>query len=135
VSPTEPPARVYPVGLHLQDRRVVVVGGGSVAQRRVAGLHEVGADTLVVSPTLTTALEALADSGEITWHARPYAHVRDTIREAATSYLTDVTAGSFPGPEQTVRMDDAVLDEVLGRGEPDRATGTIPAGIPLDRDL
>jgi 3-methyl-2-oxobutanoate hydroxymethyltransferase len=68
-------------------------------------------------------------------HARPYAHVRDTIREAATSYLTDVTAGSFPGPEQTVRMDDAVLDEVLGRGEPDRATGTIPAGIPLDRDL
>jgi 3-methyl-2-oxobutanoate hydroxymethyltransferase len=68
-------------------------------------------------------------------HARPYAHVRDTIREAATGYLTDVTAGTFPGPEQTVRMDDAVLDEVLGRSEPDRATGTIPAGIPLDRDL
>jgi 3-methyl-2-oxobutanoate hydroxymethyltransferase len=68
-------------------------------------------------------------------HARPYAHVRDTIRQAATGYLTDVTAGTFPGPEQTVRMDDAVLDEVLGRGESDRATGTIPAGIPLDRDL
>ena len=68
-------------------------------------------------------------------HARPYAHVRDTIREAATGYLADVTAGTFPGPQQTVRMDDAVLDEVLGRGEPDRATGTIPAGIPLDRDL
>jgi len=68
-------------------------------------------------------------------HARPYAHVRDTIREAATGYLTDVTAGTFPGPEQTVRMDEAVLDEVLGRGESDRATGTIPAGIPLDRDL
>ena len=68
-------------------------------------------------------------------HARPYAHVRDTIRDAATGYLTDVTAGTFPGPEQTVRMDDAVLDEVLGRGEPDRATGTIPVGIPLDRDL
>jgi hypothetical protein len=33
-------------------------------------------------------------------------------------------------------MDDAVLDEALGRGEPDRASGTIPAGgIPLDRDL
>ena len=68
-------------------------------------------------------------------HARPYAHVRDTIRDAATGYLTDVTAGTFPGPEQTVRMDDAVLDEVLWRGEPDRATGTIPVGIPLDRDL
>ena len=69
-------------------------------------------------------------------HARPYALVRDTIREAAAAYLIDVAAGTFPGPEQTVRMDDAVLDEVLGRGAPDRPAGSIPAGgIPLDRDL
>ena len=69
-------------------------------------------------------------------HARPYAHIRDTIREAATAYISDVADGTFPGPEQTVRMDDAVLDEVLGRGAPDRPAGTIPAGgIPLDRDL
>jgi len=33
-------------------------------------------------------------------------------------------------------MDEAVLDEALGRGEPDRASGSIPVGgIPLDRDL
>jgi 3-methyl-2-oxobutanoate hydroxymethyltransferase len=69
-------------------------------------------------------------------HARPYALVRDTIRDAATGYLSDVTAGTFPGPEQTVRMDDAVLDEVLGRGASDQPTGTVPVGgIPLDRDL
>jgi len=69
-------------------------------------------------------------------HARPYAHVRDTIREAATAYLADVGAGTFPGPEQTVRMDDAVLDEVLGRGASDQPAGSIPVGgIPLDRDL
>jgi 3-methyl-2-oxobutanoate hydroxymethyltransferase len=69
-------------------------------------------------------------------HARPYAHVRDTIREAAEGYLADVGAGTFPGPEQTVRMDDAVLDEVLGRGTSDQPAGSIPVGgIPLDRDL
>jgi 3-methyl-2-oxobutanoate hydroxymethyltransferase len=69
-------------------------------------------------------------------HARPYAHVRDTIREAATGYLADVQAGTFPGPEQTVRMDDAVLDEVLGRGASDQPAGSVPVGgIPLDRDL
>ena len=69
-------------------------------------------------------------------HARPYAHVRDTIREAAEAYLADVGAGTFPGTEQTVRMDDAVLDEVLGRGASDRPAGSIPVGgIPLDRDL
>jgi 3-methyl-2-oxobutanoate hydroxymethyltransferase len=69
-------------------------------------------------------------------HARPYAYVRDTIREAAQGYLADVVAGTFPGPEQTVRMDDAVLDEVLGRGSSDQPSDSIPVGgIPLDRDL
>jgi 3-methyl-2-oxobutanoate hydroxymethyltransferase len=69
-------------------------------------------------------------------HARPYAHVREAILEAARAYAADVSAGSFPGLEQTVRMDDAVLDDVLGRGSSDRPAGSIPAGgIPLDRDL
>lgn len=69
-------------------------------------------------------------------HARPYAHVRETILDAATAFAADVAAGTFPGPEQTVRMDDAVLDEVLGRGSSDSAIGNIPVGgIPLDRDL
>jgi 3-methyl-2-oxobutanoate hydroxymethyltransferase len=69
-------------------------------------------------------------------HARPYAHVRDTIREAATAYAADVAAGTFPGPEQTVRMDDAVLDEAIGRGSSDRPSASVPVGgIPLDRDL
>jgi 3-methyl-2-oxobutanoate hydroxymethyltransferase len=69
-------------------------------------------------------------------HARPYIHVREQIREAAAAYAADVAAGTFPGPEQTVRMDDAVLDEALGRGSSDRPASSIPAGgIPLDRDL
>jgi 3-methyl-2-oxobutanoate hydroxymethyltransferase len=69
-------------------------------------------------------------------HARPYAHVREDILAAATAYAADVAAGTFPGPEQTVRMDDSVLDEVLGRGASDRPAGEMPVGgIPLDRDL
>jgi 3-methyl-2-oxobutanoate hydroxymethyltransferase len=69
-------------------------------------------------------------------HARSYAHVRQDILAAATAYAADVAAGTFPGPEETVRMDDAVLDEVLGRGAPDRPVTEMPlGGIPLDRDL
>ena len=69
-------------------------------------------------------------------HARPYAQLRTTIAEAARAYAADVEAGTFPGDAETVRMDDAVLDEALGRGESDRAGSTIPVGgIPLDRDL
>jgi 3-methyl-2-oxobutanoate hydroxymethyltransferase len=69
-------------------------------------------------------------------HAKPYADLRGTIIAAAKAYAADVQAGTFPGPEQTVRMDDAVLDEVLGRSTLDRSSGdAMLAGIPLDRDL
>jgi 3-methyl-2-oxobutanoate hydroxymethyltransferase len=73
-----------------------------------------------------------------TWHpkhSKPYADLRGTILAAARAYADDVTAGTFPGPEQTVRMDDDVLDEVLGRGASDRGMDVIPEGVPLDRDL
>jgi 3-methyl-2-oxobutanoate hydroxymethyltransferase len=71
-------------------------------------------------------------------HARPYANLREAILGAARAYAADVATGTFPGPDQTVRMDDAVLDEVLGRSELDResgASGAPAVGIPLDRDL
>ena len=69
-------------------------------------------------------------------HARPYTHVREAITEAARAHAADVAAGTFPGDAETVRMDDAVLDQVLGRGEHDRPPRSIPVGgIPLDRDL
>ncbi|WGX94213.1 uroporphyrinogen-III C-methyltransferase [Nocardioides sp. L-11A] len=63
----------YPSGLRLAGRRVLVVGGGHVAQRRVPQLIAVGADVHVVSPTVTPAIEGLVGSGEITWHERPFA--------------------------------------------------------------
>jgi 3-methyl-2-oxobutanoate hydroxymethyltransferase len=69
-------------------------------------------------------------------HARPFANLRETVLEAARNYASEVAAGTFPGPEQTVRMDDDTLDEVLGRGTMDRADDAIRlGGIPLDRDL
>jgi uroporphyrin-III C-methyltransferase/precorrin-2 dehydrogenase/sirohydrochlorin ferrochelatase len=65
-------AAVYPVGLRLRGRRVVVVGGGQVAHRRVAGLLEAQALVTVVSPRITPALEALVAPGPVTWHPRTY---------------------------------------------------------------
>ncbi|MBA2721291.1 MAG: 3-methyl-2-oxobutanoate hydroxymethyltransferase, partial [Chloroflexi bacterium] len=73
-----------------------------------------------------------------TWHpkhARPYADLRGTILAAAQAWAGDVAAGTFPGPDETVRMEDGVLEEVLGRSESDRALDRIPDGVPLDRDL
>ncbi|RII18658.1 Uroporphyrinogen-III C-methyltransferase [Streptomyces sp. YIM 130001] len=63
----------YPVGLRLAGRRVVVVGGGQVAQRRLPALLAAGADVVLVSPSATPSVEAMADTGELTWHRRRYA--------------------------------------------------------------
>ncbi|QNJ95640.1 uroporphyrinogen-III C-methyltransferase [Mycolicibacterium fluoranthenivorans] len=49
----------YLVGLRLHGRKVVVVGGGSVAQRRLPLLISVGADVHVVTRSATPAVEAM----------------------------------------------------------------------------
>ncbi|MGN6253150.1 MAG: uroporphyrinogen-III C-methyltransferase [Marmoricola sp.] len=67
-----PDVPTYPSGLRLAGRRVVVVGGGQVAQRRVPGLIAAGADVVVVSPAVTPAIEGLAGAGELTVVARPF---------------------------------------------------------------
>ncbi|MFI6179245.1 uroporphyrinogen-III C-methyltransferase [Nonomuraea sp. NPDC051191] len=62
----------YLLGLRLSGRRVLVVGGGRVAQRRVPALLEAGAEVTVVSPGVTPALDDLIAAGRVTWHPRPY---------------------------------------------------------------
>ena len=63
----------YLLGLRLRGRRVLVVGGGAVAARRVPRLLAVGADLVLVSPSVTPALEEIAAHGRIDWRRRPYA--------------------------------------------------------------
>ncbi|MFL0291266.1 uroporphyrinogen-III C-methyltransferase [Mycobacterium sp. SMC-18] len=52
----------YLVGLHLSGKKVVVVGAGSVAQRRLPLLIASGADVHVVAPAATPVVEALVDN-------------------------------------------------------------------------
>ena len=64
---------MYPLNLNLQGHPVLVVGGGRVAERKVQGLLEAGADEVrVVSPELTPALQELAQAGRVRWQARPF---------------------------------------------------------------
>lgn len=62
----------YLAGLQLAGRRVVVVGAGSVAQRRLPRLVGAGADVLLIAPAATPAVQAIADAGEVRWTRRRY---------------------------------------------------------------
>jgi uroporphyrin-III C-methyltransferase/precorrin-2 dehydrogenase/sirohydrochlorin ferrochelatase len=51
---------------------VVVVGGGTVAQRRLPRLVASGARVELVAPSVTPSVQTLADSGAVVWHRRAY---------------------------------------------------------------
>lgn len=70
---TGPDERHYLAGLDLANRRVVVLGAGTVAQRRLPRLIAAGAAVEVIAPEATPGVEAMAHSGEITWRQRGYA--------------------------------------------------------------
>lgn len=66
--------------MNLLQRRCVVVGGGKVAERKVASLLEAGAEVTLVSPTLTPKLASLAKS-EIICHL-PREYRSEDLKEA-----------------------------------------------------
>jgi uroporphyrin-III C-methyltransferase/precorrin-2 dehydrogenase/sirohydrochlorin ferrochelatase len=133
---------IYPSGLRLTGRRVVVVGGGHVAQRRVPQLISVGADVHLVSPEVTPAIEGMVQAGEITWHQRGFAAAdldQTWYVIAATAdhdVNEDVSAAAEARRIFCVRSDDAtratawtpavgrhagVTVAVLGQREPQRS--------------
>jgi siroheme synthase-like protein len=64
--------RYYPIFLDLQEKPVIVIGGGRVACEKVAGLRNAGARITIVSPELAPELQELKDAGEVEHIARPW---------------------------------------------------------------
>jgi uroporphyrin-III C-methyltransferase/precorrin-2 dehydrogenase/sirohydrochlorin ferrochelatase len=62
----------YPAFLDLRGRRVVVVGGGAIAEQKVHGLIEAGARVTVVSPETTPGLSHLEARASVEIRRRRY---------------------------------------------------------------
>lgn len=104
---------MLPLGLRLQGRRVVVVGGGPVALRRVAALIAARADVTLVAPAAVAALQDLAERGRIDWQARPYepGDLRDAWLAMACTADATVNASVLAAADEArifcLRADDA----------------------------
>ncbi|MFF3606104.1 uroporphyrinogen-III C-methyltransferase [Streptomyces sp. NPDC002463] len=117
----------YPVGLRLAGRRVVVLGGGQVAQRRLPALIAAGADVTLISPSATPSVDVMAETGEITWIKRRYEEGDLADAWYALVATTDATANAAASAEAErtrtwcVRADDAeaatAWTPATGRGE------------------
>jgi siroheme synthase-like protein len=65
--------KTYPVFLiGLENRRCVVLGGGSEAERKIEGLLDAGAAVTVVAAAITPQIEAHVQAGRLRWLARRY---------------------------------------------------------------
>lgn len=64
--------RYYPLCLDLEGKKVSVIGGGNVAERKVIPLLECNADVTVISPSITEKLKDLSQKGKLRYLPKAY---------------------------------------------------------------
>lgn len=57
----------FPMFVDISKKKIIVVGGGSIASRRVQTLLAFAEDILVVSPEVTEEIHALYEEGMVRW--------------------------------------------------------------------
>lgn len=65
-------SRFFPVFIDLSEKKIIVVGGGTIAERRVKTLLDFAGSILVISPSATDLLRRLSDEGRIEWKQTAY---------------------------------------------------------------
>ena len=113
---------IYPIGLRLAGRKVVVVGGGLVGTRRVRALLEVGARVVVISPAVTDELAQLADAGEIELFEREF-----SAGDLAGAWLAHTTTG-VAAVDAAVSAEAEASQLLTGNAaEAEKSTAWVPA--------
>ena len=128
----------YPATLRLASRRVLVVGGGAVATRRIPALLDSGAAVDVVAPDAGPEIREAAAAGRLRWRQRRF-QPRDVVEpepawlvHAATDSPAVNAAVAAAGEEHRVwcvRADDAEASRVWTPAVAHGAAGTVAEGV------
>ena len=62
----------YPIFVQLDQVPVLIVGGGSVAQRKIEFLLEYNAEITIISSILNSKLKAMVEAGKVHWKGRNF---------------------------------------------------------------
>ena len=62
----------YPIYLNLTGKRCVILGGGTIAQGKIAALREAGASITIISPDATDGIKRAAQRGDVVFEQREY---------------------------------------------------------------
>jgi precorrin-2 dehydrogenase / sirohydrochlorin ferrochelatase len=70
--PRQPPPKLFPLFLKLENRPCLVVGAGTIAEGKIAGLLEAQATVRVVAPEATPQVQSWAQEKKLEWQQRYY---------------------------------------------------------------
>jgi len=116
--------RFLPIALNVEGRRCVVVGGGTVAARRVEALLEAGGVVTVIAPEADAAIQKAAQDGRIELKPTAYqaSHLDGAFLISAATNLPAINA--------------AVARDAQARGilcndaeDPDRGDFIVPSTV------
>ncbi|HEY7220670.1 MAG TPA: bifunctional precorrin-2 dehydrogenase/sirohydrochlorin ferrochelatase [Candidatus Binatia bacterium] len=118
----------FPIYLDMRMRRCLVIGGGAVAERKIAALLEAGADITVISPDTTEAIAALSKRKAVRILERRYQDgdldgfelafvATDDPQVNAAVYQEGRRRGVWVNSADDPTRCDFILPSVLRRGE------------------
>lgn len=120
-------SEAYPIHIDLEGKKVVVIGGGVVATRKINGLCSTGASITVVSPKITPELRELVQGNMILWKEKMFSpnDIDDAflIIAASNDKSTNEEVKESAKPTQLINVADnqersnCIIPSVLRRGK------------------
>jgi len=117
----------YPIMLQLDGKKVVVIGGGKVAERKVIGLLGTGAQVIVVSPQATKEIQTLFLDGKIVWLKKFFSG--EDLQDAALIFA----ATDDKDLNQSVKSLAGIHQLVTIADDPDHSDFHLPAHVQRGR--
>ena len=101
--------KYFPIFIDISEMKIVVIGGGNIATRRVNTLLGFAEKIFVAAPEITSQLQELVSAGKIIWEQKEYCI--DQIEEADMV----IAATNCPKVNHQVKSDCEKLQAEKGR--------------------
>jgi|SRR5208282_1797987 len=103
---------LFPAFLKLENRQVILIGGGSLAESKLSALLEAGARVRIISPRLTPHLHAQVRAHHLGWSPKLYepGDLAGAFLVIAATSIPEVNAAVFQEAEARGILCNAVDD-------------------------
>ncbi|MBN3858963.1 uroporphyrinogen-III C-methyltransferase [Neisseriaceae bacterium PsAf] len=136
----------YPIFIKLQNKSVLVVGGGVVAERKIQSLLASGANVYLVSQTVTKTIQSWIDEKRVIWMAKEFnpQHLDEVYLVIAATNDSELNQMIFLEAEKKYKLVNVVdnpelcnftLPAILDRTPVQIAIGTEGTSPVLSRHL